>query len=110
MIRLIGQWFSELCLSPFMLIGLIFVSFHSDGRRPVSYDVLNIIGNIGAMGSANCFNIFAVTKFDPGHLLMFKPLSLFSMVAASKLISRLLSGRVFYSIFHVFSPLIVKHY
>ena len=66
---------------------LIFTSFHFAGRRPVSYDVLNIIDNTGAMGSSDSFSIFALTKSGdltkPGDLLMFKPLSFLSMVSAS---------------------------
>ena len=70
----------------------MFASFHFDSRQPVSYDVLNIIDNTGAMDSANSFSIFALTKSGSGDLLMFKPFSFFSMVAASKLIANLLSG------------------
>ena len=44
------------------------------------------------MGSANSFSIFALAKSGPGDFLMLKPLSFFSMVAASKLITSLLSG------------------
>ena len=60
------------------------------------------------MNSANSFSIFALTKSGPVDLLMSSSLSFFSMVAASKLIASLLSGKVFSSIFHVFSPSIVK--
>ena len=60
------------------------------------------------MGSANSFSIFALTRSGPGHLLISRPLSFFSMVGASKLIASLLSGKAFSSIFHIFSPSIVK--
>ena len=83
-------------------------SFHFDGRRSVSCDVLNIKDNTGAVSTANSFIIFTLTESDPCDLLMFKPLSFFSMVAASKVIIRLLSVKVFSSIFHIFSPSIVK--
>ena len=62
---------------------LIFTSFHFVGRRPVSYDVLNIIDNTGAMGSSDSFSIFALTKSGPDDLLTFKPLRFLSMVPAS---------------------------
>ena len=71
-------------------------------------DVSNITDNTGAMGSANFFSIFALTKSGSGDLLMFQPLSLYSMVAASKLITSLLSGKVFSAVFHEFSFSIVK--
>ena len=73
-------------------------SFQFDGRRPVSDDVLNIIDNTGIMVSANFSSILALNKSCSGDLLMFKPLSFLSMVAASKLITSLLSGKVFSSI------------
>ena len=60
------------------------------------------------MGSANSYSIFALTKSDPGDLLMSRPLSFFSMVSTSKLIASLLSNKTFSSIFHVFPPSVVK--
>ena len=81
-------------------MALIFASLHFDAKRPVSHDVLNII--------ESSFSIFTPTESGPDDLLLFKSLSFFSMVAASKLITSLLSAKGFYSIFHVFSPSIVK--
>ena len=94
-------------MSPFLYIVLIFPSFPFDGRRPVSYDALNIIDNTGAIDSANSYSIFALVKSSPGDLPTFKSLSFFSMAVASEQIS-LLSGKVFSSIFHLSFPSIVK--
>ena len=61
------------------------------------------------MGLDYYFGIFTFTKCGLGDLPVLKPLRFFSMVAASsKLIASLLSGKPFSSIFHVFSPSIVK--
>ena len=51
------------------------------------------------MSPANSFSISVLTKSDPGDLFMSKPLSVFSMVAASKLIASLLLSKAFSSTF-----------
>ena len=71
-------------MPPFLKIGVIFASFHEDGKVPALYEFWNIIDKDGVMESADSTSILELILRGPGDLLILRSFSVFKITSEEK--------------------------